>query len=329
MKVFNEAIQVAGEKMSTSRLRPGDAWPTVLMLVGCYAGWILGTTWLFAVSPLGAIIVTGIAIALHASLQHEAIHGHPFQRQWMNDAMVVPAFTLVIPYARFRATHLDHHQDADLTDPYDDPESNYLDPARWETLPAAVRAVLLFNNTLLGRVTVGPVVGTIGFVMNEIRAARAGDRRVLRGWLLHLGPLALVLAWVSVARMPLWAYLIAAYIGLGLLKIRTFLEHRAHEASRARSVIIEDRGPLAYLFLNNNYHVVHHLRPDVPWHRLPKVYRANRDRFLEVNDGYLFRSYGEVIGRFLFTRKDPVAHPLMPNPDGSTPLVRQDQVAAE
>ena len=69
--------------------------------------------------------------------------------------------------------------------------------------------------------------------------------------------------------MPWWAYLLAAWIGHALLKIRTYLEHRAHEAPRARTVIIEDRGPLALLFLNNNLHVVHHCHPAVPWYRLP------------------------------------------------------------
>ena len=74
---------------------------------------------------------------------------------------------------------------------------------------------------------------------------------------------------LAVGAMPVWAYLLAAYLGWSLLKIRTFLEHRAHEAARARTVIIEDRGPLALLFLNNNFHVVHHMHPGVPWYRLP------------------------------------------------------------
>jgi fatty acid desaturase len=72
----------------------------------------------------------------------------------------------------------------------------------------------------------------------------------------------------------------AAWVGHGLLRIRTFLEHRAHEAARARTVIIEDRGPLSVLFLNNNFHAVHHMHPAVPWYRLPAVYRANRAHYL-------------------------------------------------
>jgi len=73
--------------------------------------------------------------------------------------------------------------------------------------------------------------------------------------------------------MPLWAYVIAAYLGLSVLKIRTFLENSAHDRSSGRTVVIEGRGPLALLFLNNNYHVVHHMHPKVAWYALPDMLR--------------------------------------------------------
>ncbi|MEO1238368.1 MAG: fatty acid desaturase [Pseudomonadota bacterium] len=296
----------------------GARRPTLLMLAACYSAWTLALFALPQVSLALAILVAGVAIALHASLQHEAIHGNPFPRQWQNDLAVAPALSLVVPYARFRATHLAHHRDAHLTDPYDDPESHYLDPVRWQSLPRPLKGVLRANNTLLGRIVLGPVIGTVGFVLNEMRAQQSGDRRVLAGWLLHLPAVACVVGVVGLSPLPLWAYGGAAYLGLGLLKIRTFLEHRAHEAARARTVIVEDAGPLAWLFLNNNYHVVHHMHPGVPWHQLPALYRANRARYLAVNDGYVYRSYGEVFARYLLTGKDPVAHPLMDAPDAQS-----------
>ena len=79
---------------------------------------------------------------------------------------------------------------------------------------------------------------------------------------------------------------------------------------RGRSVIIEDRGPLAFLFLNNNLHAVHHAHPRVAWYRLPALYRARRERFLAMNEGYRFASYAHVFRGYLFRQKDPVPHPL-------------------
>jgi fatty acid desaturase len=292
---------------------PGPEWPTVLLLAATYGLWGLGTTWLAAVSlPLG-IFATAVAVAQFSSAQHEVLHGHPFRRPWLNEALVFPGLTLVVPFGRFRDLHLAHHHDPALTDPYDDPESNYLDPAVWARLPRPLRWLLRVNNTLAGRMLLGPAIGTVTLLRGDLAAIRAGDRAALRAWAWHLPAVALVLGWLlSVGQMPLWAWLLATYLGHSLLKIRTFLEHRAHEQARARTVVIEDRGPLALLYLNNNYHVVHHMHPQVAWYRLPALYRANREHYLRRNDSYLYRSYAEVIGRHLFRAKDPVPHPLWP-----------------
>ncbi|MDJ0822661.1 MAG: fatty acid desaturase [Paracoccaceae bacterium] len=290
-------------------------WPTLALLVACYALWALGTTWLSAWSlPLGIVAVT-LACALHSSLTHECIHGHPFRRAWLNAAIVFPALSIAVPYLRFKDQHMAHHRDAILTDPYDDPESNYHDPAVWARLPRWVQAVLTFNNRLAGRLLIGPLVGTLAFVWGDLKAIRAGDRRVMLGWALHIPAVALVLWWmIAVATMPLWAWALAVYAGLSILKIRTFLEHQAHERARGRTVIIEDRGPLAWIFLNNNLHVVHHMHPKVPWYRLPQLYFGNRQRYLSRNDGYRYGSYAEVFRRHFWRAKDPVPHPLWPKP---------------
>ncbi|SEK41167.1 Fatty acid desaturase [Roseovarius azorensis] len=287
-------------------------WPTLALLVICYAVWALGTTWVAALwLPLG-IVVTGLAIALHSSLCHEALHGHPFRSRMWNEALVFPCLCLFIPYGRFRDSHLAHHRDAVLTDPYDDPESNYLDPKVWVCLPRAFRWVLQVNNTLAGRMLLGPLVAQVVFLRADWRAIRAGDRAVRNAWAMHVPAAALVLIWVIHAPIPVWAYLISIWIGLAILKIRTFLEHRAHERSSGRTVIIEDRGPLALIFLNNNLHVVHHTHPDVPWYRLPALYARNRDQYLARNDGYVYRSYAEIFRAHFWRAKDPVPHPMWP-----------------
>jgi len=220
--------------------------------------------------------------------------------------------TLFIPYNRFRDLHMAHHQDANLTDPYDDPESNYLDPATWGTLPAWKRWLYAINNTLMGRIVIGPAIGQICFMTDELRGARRGDPAILLAWALHLPGVGMVLWVTAQSAMVLWAYILSAYIGLGLVKIRTFLEHRAHEKVRGRTVIVEDRGLLAFLCLNNNLHVVHHMHPGAPWYRLPALYRAGKERDLGVNEAYVYRSYGEICRRYFWRAKDPVAHPLWP-----------------
>ncbi|GFE63437.1 fatty acid desaturase [Litoreibacter roseus] len=286
-------------------------WPTVGLLTLCYFVWAVGTTVFVGVHPAIGVIVTGVSITLYSSLQHEIIHGHPFENQALNEALVFPSLNPAIPYQRFRDTHLAHHKDANLTDPYDDPESNYLDPGRWEVCSPALKALLSFNNTLSGRMLIGPLIGQIFFLYDELRLLRAGSPTVLKAWYLWALGLVPLILWLGlVGQMAVWHYIAATYLALAILRIRTFLEHQAHEKSRARSVIIEDRGLLALLFLNNNFHVVHHMHPRVPWYRLPALYRSNKGRYLRVNNGYVFENYWQIMRRHFFRAKDTVPHPL-------------------
>lgn len=287
--------------------------PTLLLMAVCYGLWGLATAWADVLSLWLALPLAILMVALHSSLQHEVLHGHPTPSQVLNDALVFPAPGIFVPYERFRDLHLIHHYDPNLTDPYDDPESNFLDPEVWARLPRWRRWLLRANNTLLGRMAFGPGISLWALYSQDLRAVLAGDRTVARAYLLHLAGLVPVFAWLlAFGTMPLWAVLVAGYAGFSLLKIRTFLEHRAHEACSGRSVIVEDRGPLALLFLNNNLHAVHHGHPRVAWYDLPGTYRARKARFLEKNRHYVYRSYGEIFRQYLLTAKDPVPHPLYP-----------------
>jgi fatty acid desaturase len=288
-------------------------WPTLIVFAATYALWAVATTFLWPVSPVLAILAAALAIAQYSSLTHEVLHGHPFRSQRLSETLVFPGLTVFVPYLRFKDLHLQHHFDPALTDPYDDPESNFLDPSVWARLPVPAKAMLRFNNTLCGRMVLGPALSFRALVTGDLRLILRGDRRVALGWGLHLAGMVPVLWWLlTVGTLPLWAYVLAAYLGWSLLKIRTYLEHRAHEAARARTVVVESRGPLSLLFLNNNFHVVHHMHPGVSWYRLPALYFGNRDHYLRRNDGYSYRSYTEIFRAFLFRAKDPVPHPVFP-----------------
>lgn len=297
--------------LSSARASTRVEYPTIFLIAATYAAWAALTV---LAAPLGlwlAVPLLAVVLAQHSSLQHEVIHGHPFRNQRLNDALVFPALGVLMPLERFRAMHLAHHHDPTLTDPHDDPESNFLDPADWQHLSRPVRRLREANNTLLGRMVIGPVLGMLTLWSGDARAAAAGDRKVIGAYLLHAVALIPVLLWLAlVGTIPLWAYLIAAWGALSLLRIRTFLEHRAHERASGRSVIIEDRGPLALLFLNNNFHAVHHAHPNLPWYRLPGEYARRREEFLRRNGGYRYGSYREVFARHLLAPKDPVVNPL-------------------
>ena len=285
-------------------------WPTLILTLGVYGTFALAIGVVLPFSFTLGLALMVFAGVLHSSLTHEILHGHPFKSEFLNALLVFPAFIIFVPYLRFKDTHLDHHRDERLTDPYDDPETNFLDPLIWANLPSWRRYLYLFNNTLFGRMFVGPILSQIAFLQSDFAAICLGNTRVLLGWVLHVPALGLAYFFVvEMGQISIWIWVLAAYLSMAVLKIRTYLEHRVHDHPRGRSVVVEDRGILSFLFLNNNYHSVHHAHPSVPWYMLPKLFCSKRSRFLTMNDGYYFKGYSEIFRKFIFRRKDPVAHP--------------------
>lgn len=295
-------------------MRNGAEWRTLLLAGVCYAVWLLlAFGWADLPDTLRVLLLIP-TITLHSSLQHEFLHGHPFRNQKINDLLIAPPIGVLVPYLRFKSCHLTHHINENITDPYDDPESYYLDRTAWASLPGWFKGLLVANNTLVGRMTLGPALATVGFLRSEFMRAKSGDRAISTIWLRHILAVAL-LFWLIGAYGSLHpaAYFVAAYFGMGLLMVRSFLEHQAVEKANQRSVIIETRGPLSLLFLNNNFHSVHHAYPSLAWYRIPGFFRENRTRFLRMNGGYRYESYWEVFRRFGFRPKEPVAWPIEDN----------------
>ncbi len=271
----------------------------------------LGSIWAYNHVGLLAIVPMALAVGFHSSLQHEILHGHPTKSAALNEVLVWLPIGLYMPYRRFKETHLRHHNDNRLTDPYDDPESFYVAEGDYSRRGGPMRALLAVNATFGGRLLIGPALALFGFWRAELRRARAGDGQVIEAWLHHMAGFMLVVPVIWAMDVPLWLYaLFAAYPGYSLIMVRSFIEHRADEDPKKRSAVVETGPVFRLLFLNNNLHRVHHESPAASWHRLPKLYRSERDRYLTENGGYLVHGYGEVVARWLFRPREPVVHPL-------------------
>ncbi len=285
-------------------------WWTIALIFACSAIWV---ALVFSGSFLPLWIVLpclAVVTALHASLQHEAIHGHPTRRPLVNELLVFPAPGLLFPYRRFRSLHLTHHNDETLTDPYDDPESFYLALGHWQSLPGPLKALMRLNNTLAGRLLFGAPILAIGFLGADLRAIAGGDGKIARAWLIHIPAVAIIIALLIAAGMPVWLYVLGvAWPGLSLILLRTYAEHQASERPGARTAIIESGWFFSLLFLNNNLHYVHHANPRAAWYQLPAIYRAGKEKWRAANDEYGYRGYGDLARRYLLRQKNPVAHP--------------------
>ncbi|MEM6891501.1 MAG: fatty acid desaturase [Pseudomonadota bacterium] len=288
--------------------------PTLSLIVACYIAWVFaGLAWTTAFWSLGLVILPFLA-AFHTSLQHEVIHGHPTRWFWLNEALVALPLAAVFPFRRYKALHLQHHRDEHLTDPYEDPESYFWPEDRVHQMNDFQQLVFALNNTLVGRLTVGPALTIIGFARTELARWRANEDGVRAAWTHHvLGLVVLAFIVVAVFGIPLWVYgLCVVYPALALTAMRSYAEHQAAENVGARSAVVEAHPFWALLYLNNNLHIVHHASPHTPWYRLPALYAERRMQYLAANENTLFHGYAEIVRRFAFSVKQPVAHPLVP-----------------
>ncbi len=294
------------------RRKPAIEWPTVALIFTCYGLWFAAGLLLWPNWPVAALALMAVMVALQSSLVHEALHGHPTRNARINEGLVSLPIGLTWPYRRFKALHLRHHADERLTDPFDDPESYYQALWKHDVMPGWLRGLLRVNNTMLGRLVLGPWLSAIGLMLGDIRLIRAGDRDVQKAWLLQLAGLVVVVPVVVLGfGMPFWLYAFGAvWPGLAIISIRTYAEHQWSEDPEGRTIIVE-KSPLAFLFLYNNLHFVHHARPTVAWYNLPGLFRERREEWIAANRGYVFPGYFAILKAWAFKAKEPVTHPVL------------------
>ncbi len=280
-------------------------WPTWAVWFGILAAWSALVWWhtqipLWISTPLLVLVLTW-----YMSLQHECLHGHPTRSARVNRLLALAPLAVWYPYDLYQSSHLQHHQDQHLTLPGLDTESNYVRPDQalgqhpaWQWLRASQR-------TALGRITLGPALVIVGLVLDVTRAWRQRDSLLLKAWTTHL--LLLALLCIGMARLGVsiaWYGLAVAYPALGLAMLRSLYEHRP-QAEPAHRIVINEAGLFwRLLYLNNNFHAVHHAHPGLAWYEIPAHYLADRDGYLRRNGGFLIQGYVGLIRRFAWRPVD-------------------------
>ncbi len=228
----------------------------------------LGLTGRLPLWAAGALNV--IALYLAAHINHEAVHsnlnGSDAKLKWLNEAIGhFGSFWLFLPLPAFRAVHLAHHR---LTN------HKELDGDMWMAGKHPVD-VFLRCSTLLW-----------GYEIRLHRLARKKliEPRVVRAVIVQrLLAIALIvvafLAGYGLEIMALWV--IPALVTMPILAYMfAYVVHHPHDSEeRYRSArVIRARGrlgeTLGAVFVGQNYHLIHHLHPRVPFYRYAKLYRS-------------------------------------------------------
>ncbi|WNK63799.1 fatty acid desaturase [Pantoea agglomerans] len=273
--------------------------PTWLLIGVIYGGWFSVMLNAQMLGRLPATLLLIVFTGWYMSLQHELIHGHPTRWPRVNQLFGTLPLAVWYPYGLYRDSHLAHHRNHTLTEPDEDPETYYLSPARWAKLRRWQQQLIHLRNTFLGRLLLGPLLDVAATFGGMWQALRRGDRSEIAMWLLHGTLLAIMFFWMARQGFsPLWYLLAVSYPALALTKVRSFYEHRAADDPLARSVNNEAAWPWRMLFLNLNYHSVHHDLPGVPWYGLRRLYLRDRDHYYQRNHGFRVAGYRVWLRQF-------------------------------
>jgi fatty acid desaturase len=293
-------------------------WPTWALLLTIYGGWWLVVShWSQLGAGLGSALLA-IWLCWYMSLQHELVHGHPTRSARINRLLGLAPLAVWYPFDLYRDSHLAHHRDEHLTRPGIDPESNYLAADRYAALPSPLRAAWRWQRSALGRLLVGPALAIPPTWASMLTQPLRGNHAHNQAWAIHLPTLVAMLwaLWHFAGIHPL-LYVVVAYTALGLAMLRSLYEHRPAARPAHRIAVNEASVFWRLLYLNNNYHMVHHESPGIPWYRLRDTYLADRQGYLQRNGGFLLPGYGYLLRRFAL---QPIDGPVLP--DDLQPLQR-------
>ncbi len=231
---------------------------------------------LFGLLPLwAAFIIATLNMMLAYLPGHEAEHnniagrGHP--RRWLNELVGHLTFLpIVLPFNYHRLSHLQHH--AHACDPDMDPDyntnANGWFSAIWSSLksrqPESREAF-----GLRGLDQENPVV----------------KRALIEGFYMQLGFYIILaaLAWSGLALEAALLWWLPRHIGMTYLQI--FLSWAPHHPMEEQGRYRDTRG---WKFALGNiasagmqYHIVHHLHPNIPLDKTPVAYREMREILIE------------------------------------------------
>jgi len=220
------------------------------------------------------------------SAMHEASHGTLYGSARANRVLGVAwASTILVNWSLWRSFHLEHHAH---TGTEQDPKLRYrLDithPLQYLLLPLGG---LAFMGQLWFQ-SLGTVVGRYpSFV--RTRTGRGAIRR--DGLVLLVVTVALVAGLVTAPTVVLAAWIVPLVVAVGIVLPATGMtEH--YRCALGGEVFATTRSVVSnrlfrFLVWNNNFHVVHHMLPAVPFHHAPTVHRYIADRTTHLEPSYV------------------------------------------
>ncbi|QRP48290.1 fatty acid desaturase [Amycolatopsis sp. FDAARGOS 1241] len=277
MPVVDSRPPVAGEPLDGATVPspriplPPASLPTLALFAGGLAAW--GTaTWLLLAGPAPwwvTIPVHALVTFTMFTVAHESAHHAAGKLTWLNEVLGRLAMLFVAAYGSFpflRFIHIEHHRNTNA-DAAKDPDA-WTSQGPWWQLPFRWLTIDLWYVRFYARHVHGrprperaeTLVTLTAFAAMVVTVAACGH-----GWEL------------------LAVYLIPQRLGLALLAWWfDWLPHHGLGENRfgATRVRVGLEWLMTPVMLYQNYHLVHHLHPAIPFYRYLRAWNDNRDAYL-------------------------------------------------
>lgn len=265
------------------------AWPTVALMIAILGGeFLLWSAHLSGLLPLGWAMLGATLLAYVAfTVMHEASHGNiaggntKMARAeriagWLSGAV------LFAPYPVFRALHLRHHAHTNH------PEK---DPDYWVASASPI-GVFLRCGTIVPRFYAEALWGPF----SKSAAGKRVRRPVIIGAVCQITAIGSLTA-AGLGQSVLLLWVVPALVASSLLAFAfDWLPHHPHDVQGrfldTRILLVPG---LALAMLWQNYHLIHHLYPRVPFYRYGRCFREIRP-YLESKGSRIDEhgSFGEL-----------------------------------
>jgi beta-carotene hydroxylase len=274
------ATNISSERKAQKIIKPYQgmvAWPSVVLafgIIGAFA--LVCTLGALRIIPLWAgLIINSLLLYTIQTPLHEACHGNIAGRDsswmWLNHLIgMLCGAILLHEYKAFRHMHLMHHRETN---------DDVLDPDHWVKVkhPLVVlfrcfTIVPFYQHFFMQNVALNPKEPANFNVTAHVMAVNFALYS-LAFWLCAFG------YWREVLALWLVPHTIGSAI---IIYFFAYLPHRPHDTKNKWQAtrIVKISGPAArivnWIYLFQNYHLIHHLFPRIPFYLYPDAFQKLR-----------------------------------------------------
>jgi len=255
----------------------------------------LGHLWPLLVSvPFNALATYLLFTVMHDA-SHNSLSSTPAVNLWIG-RIAAMFFSLLASFRTFRFIHMQHHRFTN--DEQLDPDDYASRGPRWQRLPRWMTVDLYYMVFYVPKISTRPRGERVELAVVWLIVIALVTAAALTGHLLLL----LVLLFLPARLATLWLGFAFDYLPHNGLELKASEDR--FKATRNRVGLERLLSPL---LLYQNYHLVHHLHPVVPFHKYIAVWLRNEEDYL-AHDPALSTIRGRPITTDEYRRLRELAH---------------------